>query len=276
MTLRPEEIDPLDPETVECPYPYYDALRSHAPVHRVPGHDWFLVSTYDTAIEVLKDPERFSSTSGVGVPSGPGGQHPPPPNARVHTLLTADPPVHGHYRTLVNRAFSARRVAEMEGAVRASADELISTILPRGVVELGTEFAVPLPLVVICDMLGLPRSDLRQFKTWSDGIAQLGGLVDEQQRAEIQRGNVAFAGYLAARVEERRRDPLDDIMTDLITLTFDPPDGDRRPLTDDEILSILPQLLVAGTRRRPTRSHRASRCCWSTPSRWPPCTPTGR
>jgi len=246
MTIRPEDLDPLDPDTVECPFPFYDSLLEHAPVHRVPGRAWFLVSTFELVVEVLKNPDLFSSASGVGVPAGPNGQHPPSPGARIHTLLTADPPVHGHYRTLVNRAFSVRRVAAMEGEVRKLADSLISEFVPHGVVELNEAFAVPLPLVVICDMLGLPRSDLRRFKKWSDGIAQLGGLVSESELAEIQRGAVEFNQYLAERIEERRREPRDDIMTDLITLTFDAPDGENRRLTNHEMLSILPQLLVAG------------------------------
>jgi len=246
MSVRPEDVDPLSPTTVECPYPYYEALRAHAPVHRVPGREWFLVSTFDLAVEVLKDPATFSSQSGVGVPAGPAGQHPPPAGRRTHTLLTADPPVHARYRTLVNKAFSVRRVAAMEQEVRQLADELISGFLGEGEVELGEAFAVPLPLIVICDMLGLPRSQLRTFKQWSDGIAQLGGLVDEQQLAEIARGNAAFTQYLVERVEERRRHPQDDIMNDLITLRFEAPDGEHRPLAMDEIVSILPQLLVAG------------------------------
>src|SRR6478609_9710176 len=136
MSLRPEELDPLDPDTVECPFPFYDALRRYAPVHRVPGRDWFLVSTFDRAVEVLKNAELFSSTSGIGVPARSGGQPAPSPNARVHTLLTADPPVHGHYRTLVNRAFSVRRVAAMEEEIRTLADELISAFVADGIVEL--------------------------------------------------------------------------------------------------------------------------------------------
>jgi cytochrome P450 len=82
-------------------------------------------------------------------------------------------------------------------------------------VELNETLSVPLPLVVICDMHGLPRSELGQFKRWSDGIAQLGGLVSEQELIEIRRGFVEINHYLAERVEERRRDPRDDIMTDL-------------------------------------------------------------
>ena len=246
MTGGSEMSDPLAPETVECPYPFYDAVRAHSPVYRVPDHDWFLVGSFEMACEVLKNPELFSSGSGVGVPAGPGGQHPAPDNARTHTLLTADPPVHSHYRTLVNKAFSVRRVAEMEGEMRQLADELISAFLPNGEVELGHDYAVVLPLVVICDMLGLPRSELRTFKKWSDGIAQLGGLVTEEQQAEIRKDSIAFAQYLIEQVEARRRDPRDDIMNDLITLSFVAPDGEERSLTNAEIISILPQLLVAG------------------------------
>ncbi len=69
------------------------------------------MSSYEHVVEVLMDPARFSSASGVGVPAGPNGQHPPDPNARLATMLSADPPVHSHYRTLVNKTFSVRRIA---------------------------------------------------------------------------------------------------------------------------------------------------------------------
>ncbi len=246
MTTVPEIADPLAPATVECPFPFYEDLRTHAPVYRVPERDWFLVSTFAAATAVLLNPAEFSSDAGVGVPAGPGGQHLSMPEGYTHTMLTADPPVHSHYRALVNKAFSVRRVAAMEASMRQLADELIADFLPKGEVELGEDFAVVLPLVVICDMLGLPRSQLRTFKRWSDGIAQLGGMVDEEQLAEIRRGYVEFTEYLVERVEARRRDPQDDIMNDLITLTFTAPDGEQRPLTVNEIVSILPQLLVAG------------------------------
>ena len=241
-----DDIDPLAPETVECPFPFYEALRLEAPVYQVPGRGWFLVSTFELVGEVLLNPEVFSSASGVGVPAGPDGQHPAPPGARTHTLLTADPPVHSHYRGLVNRAFSVRRVAAMEADVRQLADELIDRFLPIGEAEIGDAFAVPLPLIVICDMLGLPRSQLRTFKRWSDGIAQLGGLVDAERLAEIRHDYLEFNRYLVEQVEARRADSRDDIMNDLITLTFTAPDGEARPLRMDEIVSILPQLLVAG------------------------------
>lgn len=243
--MKLSDTDPLDPAVVECPFPMYAQLRTDAPVYRVPGRGWVLVSGYDVAVEVLKDSATFSSASGVGVPQGPDGQHPTMPG-RVPTLLTADPPVHGHYRTVVNRAFSARRVAAMEEGIRSVANDLVDTFAATGTVELGHDYAVPLPLIVICDMLGLPRSDLRTFKQWSDGIASLGGLVSAERLAEIKRDNVAFEAYLLERIAECRREPRDDVMSDLIGLTFTAPDGVERPLSDPELLSILPQLLVAG------------------------------
>ena len=246
MNTSIDDIDPLAPATVACPYPFYGSLREESPVYRVPGRGWFLVSTFELVSEVLMNPELFSSQSGVAVPAGPGGQHPAPADGRTHTLLTADPPVHGHYRALVNKAFSVRRVAAMEDEVRALAHGLVDSFIADGEVEIGHSFAVPLPLIVICDMLGLPREQLRTFKKWSDGIARLGGMVDEEQLAEIRRDNIEFGRYLVEQVETRRADPHDDIMNDLITLTFTAPDGEERPLRMDEIVSILPQLLVAG------------------------------
>ena len=240
-----DDFDPISVETAECPYPFYEALRSEAPVYRVPGRGFFLVGRYETALRVLADTDAFSSSSSVGVPSGTDGMHPEPvlPSGRpVHTLLTADPPQHQKYRSLVNRAFSARRVAAMEPAVRTIAQELCAGFAGRGEVELIYDFAVPLPLIVICDLVGVPRSHLRTFKRWSDGIAQLGGLTTPEHQAAIARERGEFRNYLIERIEERRAEPRDDLMSALLAVQFE----GERPLTQDELLSILQQFLVAG------------------------------
>lgn len=246
MAQDPREFDPLDPQTVECPFPFYEAMRSSDPVYRVPGYEWFLVSSYEHAVEVLMDPARFSSASGVGVPAGPNGQHPPPPGARLATMLSADPPVHAHYRSLVNKTFSMRRIAAMEDHVREIAEGLVAAIPAGEPFELNAAFSVPLPLMVICDMLGLPRDMYPTFKKWSDGIAALGGMITPEQRAQIAQDNKDFAAYLLEQVNDRRAVQRDDIISDLVSLTFTAPDGEERKLNDPELLSILPQLLVAG------------------------------
>lgn len=240
-----DKIDPLNPDVVECPWNYYRALREQGGVYKVPGRGFFLVSRYDTAMKVLKDTATFSSKSGVAVPRTPDGSHRPPMGddaVTVRTLLTADPPEHRKYRDLVNRAFSQKRVTSWEGNIRAITDELIDGFIGSGRCELIYDFAVPLPLIVISDALGLPREDLRQFKQWSDGIARFGGLTTPEEEAKIAREMGAFGAYVAGMIEDRRHDLGDDFISDLIRARFD----GERPLTLQELVSIVMQFLVAG------------------------------
>ncbi len=237
-----DEIDPLNPDVVECPWDYYRMLREQGGVYRVPGRNFFLVGRYDTAMKVLKDPATFSSKSGVAVPRAPDGSHRPPEREIVRTLLTADPPEHRKYRDLVNRAFSQKRVTSWEDNIRKITDELIDGFIGNGRCELIYDFSVPLPLIVISDALGLPREDLRQFKQWSDGIARFGGLTTPEEEARIMKELAAFSAYVDAMIEARRHDLGDDFISDLIRSRFD----GERPLTAPELNSIVTQFLVAG------------------------------
>jgi cytochrome P450 len=238
--MKLEDVDPLDPDIVECPYEFYRALRERG-VYRVPQRGFFLVGNYDTAMQVIKDTDTFSSKSGVAVPRTPDGSHPANPR-EVRTLLTADPPDHRKYRELVNKAFSAKRVASWEPRIREIADELIDGFIGSGQCELVHDFAVPLPLIVICEAMGLPREMLRTFKRWSDGIASLGGMITPEQRRQIAAEQADFAAYVTEMIEERRSNPGDDFVSDLIRARFD----GARPLNMDELKSIAIQFLVAG------------------------------
>ncbi|MCC6381961.1 MAG: cytochrome P450 [Dehalococcoidia bacterium] len=243
------QFNPLAPETVACPYPFYKAMREEAPVHQVPALGFFIVSRYEDAREVLGDAERFSSNSGPGVNGVLD-----PPDAEllaiqaegwpaVNTLLTNDPPDHARYRGLVNKAFTPRRVAAMESSIRAIAAELLARFAGRGHAEIVSEFAVPLPLTVIADALGVSRGDLPTFKKWSDdSVAPLGGFLTRERQLACARSVVEFQKYFAARLDERRRHPQDDILTDLVNARLD----GEKPLDTAEMLSILQQLLVAG------------------------------
>ena len=234
-------FDPLDPGTVECPYDFYRALREHGGVYQVPGRGFFLVSRFDTAMQVIKDTDTFSSKSGVAVPRSADGSH-WWKEGEVRTLLTADPPDHRKYRELVNKAFSAKRVASWEPRIRAIANELIDEFAGKGHCELVYEFAVPLPLIVICEALGLPRSKLRVFKEWSDGIARLGGMTSPEEFAGIVERAKEFSAYVDQVITERRDDLGDDFISDLLRAEFD----GQRPLTLPELNSIVTQFLVAG------------------------------
>ena len=241
-----KEFNPLAPETVENPYPFYRAMREQAPVYQVPGAGFFIVSRYDDILYVLANPQIFSSHQPPGVQTTMSAEAKEilargwPP---VDTLLTNDPPAHTRFRALVNKAFSARRVATMEPGVRTIANELLDRFIGDGRVELVSQFAVGLPLSVIADALGVPRTDMDKFKRWSDdSVAPLGGMITHERQLECARSRVEFQHYFAARLEERRVAPRDDILTDLVNARLE----GVEPLSMPEMLNILEQLLVAG------------------------------
>ena len=200
----------VSPEILQCPYPYYERVRNEAPVHRTPLGFW-LISRYDDVLAVVRDPERFSSGARPGMQPTPNEElleiqasgYPP-----VDTLLSNDPPSHTQFRTLVNKAFMPKRVAQLEDSIRAIANDLIDGFVaasevngdgPRRQVELVTQFAVGVPLTVIADALGVDRADMADFKRWSDdAVAPLSGLLTDEQMVVIDekpapRGGSPFA-----------------------------------------------------------------------------------
>lgn len=238
----------FDPAVIENPFEFYGALHREAPVYPLPETDIVLVSDYDLVIEALAKPELFSNKFGPLL-EGRAAQEPEVRAVMDHgwpavdTLLTNDPPSHRRFSKLVNKAFSAGRVKKMEGYMEAIVDELIDTIEPAGRCEFVADFAVKLPVIVIADQLGVPRSDMTKFKQWSDSfVARLGGMASKEEELECAKDVVAFQHYMHERLEERRRAPRDDILSDLVNARVE----DERPLDDAECLNILQQLLVAG------------------------------
>ena len=200
-----------------------------------------MVSRYDLVLQVVKDTDTFSSKTGVQVPSAADGSHRPIEGV-VRTLLTADPPEHRLYRNLVNKAFSLKRVSGWESRIRMIADELIDEFAAGGSCEVNYDFAVPLPLIVIIEALGLPRDMLRQFKTWSDTISHLGGMLSEQEMVSVQALRRDFSAWVDDIIADRKLNLGDDFISDLIRARF----KDNRPLDNAELNSIILQFLVAG------------------------------
>ena len=245
---RLASLNPLDPAVVETPFEYYRALREEAPVYQVPMLGFFIVTRYDLLLEVIGDQERFSSRSGPAV----GGNAGPPPELieimkkgypPVDTLLSADPPEHTRYRSLCVRAFSGRAVARIEPYIRGVARELAAKIQHAGEMNVPPQFGVPLPLTVIADQLGVPRSDMPLFKKWSDdSVAPLGGMISKQRALECAQSIVDLQHYFARKIEERRKEAREDMLSDLVDARLD----GVEPLNVSELLSILQQFLVAG------------------------------
>ena len=250
-------VNLLDPEVLECPYPAYRALHAEAPVYEAPGMGIFVVSGYDLLQEVVHDPETYSSAMAVGNAALPGRAEAEEDEelaqlrrtfgrANVPTLLAADPPYHRRYRSLVDRALAPRRIMSMESYVRELVTELIDGFIDDGRVNFTKQFADELPMAVIADQIGVPRSELKEFKRRADFA--IGGIERkisaEEERAVLEAG-IELQEFFLERAEERRRDPQDDMLTTLVTAELETDDGPR-PLNDAEILSILQQLQVAG------------------------------
>jgi cytochrome P450 len=240
------DFNPFAPETIEDPRPFWDAMRAKQPVYQIPGSGYFAISRYEDALYVLTNEEIFSSKEPPGLQQPPGPEieailkegYPP-----ANTLLSNDPPSHTRFRALVNKAFSARRVAGMEPQIREIANHLVDGFIDERRVELVSQFAVGLPLTVIADSLGVVREDMHKFKKWSDdSVAPLGGMISYQRQIECARSLVEFQHYFAARLEERRLEPRDDLLTDLVNARL----AGVEPLNVPEMLNILQQLLVAG------------------------------
>ena len=238
------DFTPFDPAFAEDPYPAFTALREQSPVHHVDKLGW-LVSRYDDVVAVCRDPGLWSSRSGPSsVPDSDRIKEIRQTGyPKVDTLLTCDPPEHKRYRSLVGNAFSTRRVAAIEDRIATVADELIDRFVGAGSVELVHQFAIPLPLTIIAEQLGVPVTDLHLFKEWSDAAVQpLGGLLSEEEREACAYKYAEMQHYFAARVAERRDDPQDDMLTDMVAARLD----GERPLDVPELLSICAQFLVAG------------------------------
>lgn len=247
------EIDAFHPELLQNPYPYFERLRAEAPVYRDTATGIVYVSTYDLIREVNGKPDIFSNDFAAQLRSGSTGQMDPdelaimsqglPP---VNTLLTADPPVHTRYRKLTQKAFMPNRVEGMKAFIEQTVQRLLDKVAPQGRCEFKTEFADLLPMRVIAHALGVPEADMPTFKLWSDAfIVQLGGLTDKESRLDAARKIIEFQHYFVERIAEKRANPTEDVISDLVHADL-AEEGDTRKMTDAELVNIFQQLLVAG------------------------------
>jgi cytochrome P450 len=204
------DFDPFAPEVVQEPHAFFAALRREAPLYRLPNGAYYLISRYRDVRAAAMNPEVYSSKLVAVLMQG--REHPGRPEllalegggtGQVDALAIADPPAHARQRKLSNRAFSMRRVAALEPAIRALAESLVAAILPRGGARWSSadwmrEVAVPLPITVIAGLIGLPGEDIPQLKRWSDaGIALLSGVNTPEQLAEHGAQAMQMAGYFS-------------------------------------------------------------------------------
>ncbi len=219
---------------LEDPYPLYKRMRETDPVHRMRLMEAWVVTRYKHVDQVLRDHVRFSSAiqQKVAIPEGAG----------TVSLLNLDPPEHTRLRSLVSEAFTHSSVHRLRPRIESIAERLLDRVAGRERFELVSSFAHPLPVMVMAEMLGVPKEDTERFEAWSnDVIASVDPFLTKEEERRAGRARQALVEYFGQMLEVRRREPTDDIISALLAARET---GDR--LSPEELRGTLNLLLVAG------------------------------
>ena len=230
------QYDLFSPQFKADPFPAYAQMRREAPVHGHVAPDgrtiWY-ITRYEDVTAVLKDP-RFIKNPQQTQRSGHGSYR-----AINENMLFADPPDHTRLRALVNQAFTPRRVEALAPRIQTITDELLDAAAGKSEMDLIADLGLPLPVHVICELLGIPRRDREQVSDWSQAIISPGsrGLNYSARKRKVRH----FVTYLRAMFADRQARPQDDLTTALVQAEEA---GDR--LNESELSSMVALLLVTG------------------------------
>jgi cytochrome P450 len=235
------------PQVRANPYPFYAQLRMQDPIHWDEEFNFWVLSRYADIASVYQDP-RFSRAEGLQS----GFEHLPATEQTIaepvyrcfsKTMFYSDPPYHTRLRGLVNKAFTPTAVEQMRPYVQQTVDALLDAIPRDGEMDFIRDFAYPLPILVISQMLGLPAEEREHFKKWSDDLFAILGSVPHSP--ELMEGAAhsltALTEYITKLSESRRRQPRTDLLTALVDATEA---GDK--LTQEELVANMIILLSAG------------------------------
>ena len=209
-------------------------LRAHDPVHRVqtPAGPFWALARHADVLAVSRDPETWRSGHGVLIDDLRRTV------AGNESVIYLDPPEHARQRTLVSRWFRPRTVAAFEERVRERARALLDEVPLGDVIDANEALAIPLPIRVIADMLGVPESDQASFREWSDRVIEAGS--SQQVTDETAAGLLELYRYFGDQLDRRRREPGDDLVTELVQAE------DADGLSRADALAFCMTLLVAG------------------------------
>ena len=260
--MTAHSYDPLNPEVRRDPYPHYLDLRRKAPVTRIESTGFWAVATHREVLEVFRNPDAFSSSAMRFIdtngrpPVNPMEQlgsmtpeemakfiaalpFPPLEMMAARSVIFSDPPVHDALRAIVNRGFTPRKIAALEPRVRAITRDCLADARRKGELELMRDLAIPVPVTVIAEMLGVDPERRDDFKRWSDAIVTSTTGVGGRRRARSPEVMELFK-YLAQVIEQRRQSPRDDLISTLLRAE------DGQALKPVEVVMFTLLLLVAG------------------------------
>lgn len=240
-------LDPCDPDFFNNPYPSYHRIRDKVPVFYWEEFGYWCFARHDDVNALLRD-RRFgrqilhvATREELGWDETP--DHLKPFQAfEKHSLLELEPPVHTRLRSLVNRSFLSRQVERLRPAITSLSNSLIDRIETRGEADLIDDFATPIPVIVICDLLGVPSDMAGQLLSWShDMVAMYQARRDRTVEDAAVRATIAFSDFMRRYIAERRGTPRDDLLSELIRA-----EEEGRKLSEDELVTTAILLLNAG------------------------------
>ena len=230
------DYDPYDRAIAADPHPTWRRLRDEAPLYRNERFDFFALSRFQDVLDASVDVETYSSARGTLLEMM--GKELP-----LRPMIFMDPPEHDLLRGLVSRAFTPRRIAELEPSVREIVRGYLDTQVGGPGFDFVADFGAKVPMMVISSLLGVPEEDREQIREWTDEMLHREpGEVDPTPRIGPIIGQLA--GYLMRYVNERRARPTDDMMTDLLRAEIEDVTGGTRRLSDAELLAFI--MLISG------------------------------
>jgi cytochrome P450 len=243
---EPVNLDFRASANIQDPYPLYDWLRTHEPVHWSPSLSAWVVTRHADVLEVFNRPERFSSDR-FRIASRPSASQRSSVQAVAavlrNWLVFRDPPDHTRLRALLQKSFTSRHLDRSRDRIQSTIDDLVDGALARGEMDFIRDFAFPLPAIVIATLLGAPVEDIEPIKRSSDRLAAyIGGAVDARDNfQEAQAGLRELIDYFGTLLTERRRHPQDDLMSLMLRAEHE---GER--LSGEEVAANCVLLLFAG------------------------------
>jgi len=230
--------DPYHADQRVAPYDAWRRLRDEAPVYHNERFGFWALSRFDDVLAASLDPEVFSSARGITLDTI--GEPIPYP-----IMIMMDPPLHDAFRKVVSRAYTPRRIAALEVRIQELCATYLDPFIGEGGFDFVRDFGMRLPVMVISTLLGFPEEDHDQLREWSD-VSLHREEGKEGQTPEAQEAQGLTIGYYMSQIEQRRRQPLDDMITALTEADLALPEGEVRKLTDLEIIGMLALISNAG------------------------------
>ncbi len=235
------------------PNAFYAALRHGDPVHHDPKLDSWLITRHEDIAFVQSDPITFSVNKGYHTQQARGMQAEYQEILRTEgggyfpDAIMSDPPYHTRIRKLMESAFTAHRVKDLEPRITAVVSELLDSVADKGTANAVKDIAVPLTIRVIVEQLGLDHGMENKISRWSVAVtAQIGRMQDREQMLENARQICDLQHYLIGKMKEREANPGEDMISDIVHAELPNPDGTTDKLTFAEAVSLIRAMLIAG------------------------------